>query len=458
MKLALIGGGGVRAPEFVRGALALAAQLDLQEVWLMDTNAERLACIAPLCEALAANSGVRLLHTPDLDAALHDAAAIVTTVRVGGDSGRIHDERIALRHGVLGQETTGAGGFAMALRSIPAILHIAERAAALAPDAWLFNFTNPAGLVAQALYDAGFERAIGICDSANHAQHAIAQWAGVPETAVRAEVYGLNHLSWARAAWIDGADVLPAALADNAFLQSTHLRLFDADLVRRRGTFFNEYLWYWYYRDAALAAVRGETQTRGEQIAALNERLFAQLGGALPDALAAFEAYHAERNGTYMAYAGDSHQPSAVSQQLRANSQEPKADTQHPTPTAGYAGVALQTLAALRGGEGIHIALNVANGMALAAVDATDVVEVSCYVDRSGIQPKMIDLLPEDDMLLMQAVKRYERLTVAAVQARSRALAVDALMAHPLVASYPLAKALVAGYLEAHKAYIGDWG
>ncbi|MDX2140752.1 MAG: 6-phospho-beta-glucosidase [Chloroflexota bacterium] len=440
MKLALIGGGGVRAPEFVRGALAFAEQLDLQELWLMDTDGGRLSVVTQLCETMARDSRVRILHTTDLDIALRGATAIVTTIRVGGEQGRILDERIALQHGVLGQETTGAGGFAMALRSIPAILHIAERAAEIAPDAWLFNFTNPAGLVAQALHDAGYARSVGICDSANGAQHDIADWLGVPSSAVVTEVYGLNHLSWARSAYHNGIDVLPRALADDTFLAHTHLKLFDSEFVRRKATYLNEYLYYWYYRNVALARILAEPQTRGEEIAVLNRGLFIQLSGLTPtEALAAFDAYHARRSSTYMGNVGGTENPS-------------------PPIVSGYAGVALQTLAALRGSDKFRIALNVPNGMALAALDATDVVEVSCTVANGGITPHIIhDSLPEDDALLMQAVKRYERLTVEAVNRLDRALAIDALLAHPLVGSYPVARTLVNEYLEAHQEWVGKW-
>jgi 6-phospho-beta-glucosidase len=464
MKLALIGGGGVRAPEFVRGAVRMADGLDVQELWLMDTDGERLALIAPLCAEIARGSRLQVRHTTSLDEALRGADAIVTTIRVGGERGRALDERIALSHGVLGQETTGAGGFAMALRSIPAILRIAERAAELASDAWLFNFTNPAGLVAQALHDAGYERVVGICDSANTAQHEIARWAGVGDGAVRTEVYGLNHLSWARAAYIDGRDVLPEALADDAFLAHTHLKLFDAELVRRKGAFLNEYLWYWYYRDVALRTLLDEPQTRGEQIVALSAGLFDTLRGRdAVSALAAYEAYQAERGGSYMKY-GSSSQVSVLRSQSEhpvngvSTALNPEPRTANRELLSGYAGVALKTLAALRGGEPLRIGLNVPNGMALAACDATDVVEISCTVSSGQITPHVfMEGLPEDDTLLMQAVKRYERLTVAAIAARSRVTAIDALMAHPLVGSYPTAKALVAAYLDAHGAYSGEW-
>jgi 6-phospho-beta-glucosidase len=413
----------------------------------VDVDGDRLRAVAALCQEIVRGSRLRLLATTDLDQALLHSDAIVTTVRVGGERGRVLDERIALRHGVLGQETTGAGGFAMAMRSIPAIIQIAERAAALCPEAYLFNFTNPAGLVVQALAEAGFQRTIGICDSANAAQHAIARWAGISAEDVEAEVYGLNHLSWARAAYVNERDLLPSALANDLFLRETTQHLFAPEYVRRKGTYLNEYLYYWYYRDVALQKVAAATMTRGEEIEALNKALYAQIGELTPaQALAAYDAYHARRSSTYMAY----------SEEKQAASNEDSLAVE--SSVDGYAGVALKTLAALHtGGETLNIALNVRNGDAIAALQPDDVVEVSCRVSADGIQPLRIGDVAEDDALLMQSVKRYERLAVQAIRTRDRALAIDALVAHPLVASYPTAKALVADYLDAHFPHVGEW-
>jgi 6-phospho-beta-glucosidase len=200
VKLALIGGGGVRAPLFVQSALRRAARLDLSEIALMDTGGDQLERIGALCAELGRRAGgaVRITATTSAEAAFDGADFVVTTVRPGGVDGRIADERIALDQNVLGQETTGPGGFAMALRSIPTILGYARLLRRISPQAWLFNFTNPAGLVTQALSDAGIERCVGICDSANGAQAAVARWLGVDEQAVETDVFGLNHLSFSR--------------------------------------------------------------------------------------------------------------------------------------------------------------------------------------------------------------------------------------------------------------------
>ena len=200
MKLTLIGA-GVRSPLFASAALRRADRIGLDDLFLMDTDGERLDLFAALVEHQVQTSGspVRLRTTTDPNEALEGADHVVTTIRVGGEDGRVLDERIAIRHGVLGQETTGPGGFAMALRNIPAIVRYAELLERVSPKAWLYCFTNPAGIVTQALRDRGHERSIGICDGANGAQQAVAEYLDFPVGELRADVFGLNHLSWARA-------------------------------------------------------------------------------------------------------------------------------------------------------------------------------------------------------------------------------------------------------------------
>src|SRR4051812_16190018 len=307
MKLALIGGGGVRSPLFVASALRRAERVGLEELCLMDTDAEKLAIFGELCREVTrrAESDVRITTTTDPHAALDGAAHVVTTIRVGGEQGRVFDERIALKHGVLGQETTGPGGFAMALRSIPAIMKYAEMLEKASPNAWLFSFTNPAGLVTQALRDAGFKRTIGICDGANVGHHDVAQWLKVEDRQLRTEIFGMNHLSWTRCMLLDGQDVLPPLLRDQAFLSTTNMAMFAPELIERIGMWLNEYLYYFYYAEQAVEAISSDGKTRGEEILELNARLLDQLRAVDvtrdPAAgLGIFYAYLHRRHATYM--------------------------------------------------------------------------------------------------------------------------------------------------------------
>jgi 6-phospho-beta-glucosidase len=457
MKLALIGGGGVRAPLFVASALRRAERIGLDEICLMDIDADKLSVFGALCRevARAAGSPVRITSTTDARQAFEGVRYVVTTIRVGGDEGRVFDERIALRHGLLGQETTGPGGFAMALRSIPAVLGYAALLEKVSPGAWTFNFTNPAGLVTQALRDNGFRRTVGICDAANEAQFSVARWLNMDNKTLRAEVFGLNHLSWGRRVTHNGQDLLGPLLRDAGFLSSTMLNVFDPELVQEVGMWMNEYLYYFHYADEAVHKISTEERTRGEEIRELNRHLLKQLKSISVErdpaaALKAYYGYEARRSSTYMYYA-------------RSDAPTPEEADEHvPEPLPGetgegYAGVALSIIEALETGNPLYTGLNVPNEGAINCMRPGDVVEVSCVVDRDGIRPLPIGDIPEAQELLMRSVKRYERLTVEAIMQRSRQKAVMALMAHPLVLSYSLAQTLVDQYLTVHAPYIGNW-
>ncbi len=458
MKLTLIGGGGVRAPLFVTSTLKRAEQIHLDELCLMDIDGPKLAIIGNICQVIANQMGstVHITTTTDPRTAIDGADYVVTSIRVGGDEGRVIDERVALRHGVLGQETTGPGGFAMALRSIPAILGYARLIEELAPQAWMFNFTNPAGLVAQGLHNAGFTRAVGICDGANLAQHAVAHWLNVSASDVRTEVYGLNHLSWARRAWVNGRDVLPELLANDAFINNSELRVFEPALVRQFGEWLNEYLFYYYYAERAVTSIQSDERTRGEEIVTINRQLLADLHAIDIDqesdrALKIYHAANARRTSTYMHYAR------ADAPDMEEADHQDYANDVASDEGEGYAGVALDIIQAFETHEPLHIALNVPNAGAIACMQPDDVVEVSCIVDRHGIHPLPIGEVPERQGILMRGVKQYERLTVEAVQTHSRGTAIMALMAHPLVMSYSRAQVLVDEYLAAHAPYVGEW-
>ncbi|MFE0018845.1 6-phospho-beta-glucosidase [Mesorhizobium sp. NPDC059054] len=459
MKLTLIGGGGVRAPLFVGSALRRAQKSGLTEICLHDINSDKLETFGALSSELAVRmqSRVRISTASDAERALDGASYVVTTVRPGDEEGRIKDERIALAHGVLGQETTGPGGFAMALRSIPVILDYAKQLRRVSPNAWLFNFTNPAGLVTQALQDAGFDRVIGICDGANGAQEAVASRFQVPQNDVRTEVFGLNHLSFTRAAYVNGKEVLQDLLDDDAFLASTSQRMFAPSVVRRHRLWINEYLYYYYYAEKAVAAVQNDKRTRGEEVRDLNRSLMARLKEIgvtrnADEALSAYFAYEQRRNATYMHYArGDA--PSM--EEADQTSGLPEESTGH--EGEGYAGVALNLVDALQTGVPCYSGLNIRNGDAIDGLRADDVVEVSCVIDKDGVRPTRIGAMPEAQSQLVQNVKHYERLAVAAIRERRRDVAVEALVAHPLVLSYSRAEPLVDEYLKAHAAYVGEW-
>jgi 6-phospho-beta-glucosidase len=460
MKLTIIGGGSVRTPRIIPALIRRAERLKLRELWLMDIDPGKLELIGGLCRTMAEAQGAtfEIYLTTDARESLRDASHIITSIRPGLEEGRAIDERIAFRYGILGQETTGAAGFAMAMRSLPAILEYCELAEQVAPGAWVYNFTNPAGLVAQGLVDAGVKRVIGICDSANGAQNAASRFLNVPLAHVRHEVFGLNHLSWTRSVRIDpdfasggtaeGEEVLPALLTDEQFIKSTHMSMFDPDLRNSLRMFLNEYLHYFYHREEALRVLLEKTETRGEEVIRFTRELLTRLHAvdarAHPkQALEIWQEVMGQRSETYMAHA-------------RNNAPRPKLKPVY-GDDEGYAGVALGCVEAIGTGTPHLTGLNVPNHGAIAGMSYDDVVEVSCMVDALGPHPLPIGEVPEGPYLLMRNVKHYERLASKAIRERSRLLAYDALMAHPLIGDYRLAKALVNDFLEAHRDLVGIW-
>ncbi len=423
----------------------------------MDIDGAKLELMGGLCQAMAEQLGApfKVILSTNAHEAIRGASHIITTIRPGFEQGRAIDERIAFQHGVLGQETTGAGGFAMAMRSLPAILEYCRLADKLAPGAWVYNFTNPAGLVTQGLTDAGVQRVVGICDSANGAQNAASRYLSVPLERIRHEVFGLNHLSWTRSVRVDpepdgtgGEEVLPALLSDPKFIQATHMSMFDPDLRESIGMFLNEYLHYFYHRDEALAALLAKPETRGEEVVRLTRELLDRLrdidAANNPDAgLAVYHDVMGRRGATYMAHARHG-KPRQKAQPIEGDDE-------------GYAGVALGCVEAIATGAPHFTGLNVPNQGAITGMDDDDVVEVSCMIGPEGPEPMTIGEIPEGQYLLMRDVKRYERLASQAILQRSRHLAAEALMAHPLIGSYPLAKSLVNDFIEAHQDTVGTW-
>ena len=455
MKLTIIGGGSVRTPRLIPSLVKRASALRLEEVWLMDTDQDKLELIGSLCQSMATSLGAtfRLITTTNARAAIQDATAVITSIRPGKEQGRATDERIAMQHHVLGQETTGAAGFAMAMRSLPAILDYARLVEEIAaPGAWLYNFTNPAGLVAQGLTYGGIKRVVGICDSANGAQHAVSRYLKIPMKRVRHNVYGLNHLSWTQSVRIDpdadgsgGEEVLPALLTDPNFIQATHMAMFDPGLIDWQKAFLNEYLHYFYHRDQALETLFAKPETRGEETLRLTNELLERLRAAT-SADAALAAYHevmGRRSATYMAHARQGRDRVKM---------EPVAEDEE-----GYAAVALGCIQAIHTGETLYTGLNVSNRGAIPQMLDDDVVEVTCEVNADNISPLPVSSVHADQLLLMQTVKLYERLAAQAILQRSRELAIEALTVHPLIGSYPLARALTEDFLAAHLDLLGEW-
>lgn len=456
MKLTVIGGASVRTPRFIPSLVKRAQRLGLEELWLMDIDEHKLNLLGNLSVQMAKDLGAtfKVILSTNAEESIKGAEHIITTIRPGKEQGRVLDERIAFNHGILGQETTGAGGFAMAMRSLPSILAYCQMAAELAPKAWIYNFTNPAGLVAQGLYDAGIRQVVGICDSANGAQHAVSRFLGIPNARLRHEVFGLNHLSWTRSVKIDvdengnGEEVLPGLLSDPKFIASNHMAMFDPIIIQQQHMFLNEYLHYFYHRDEALKALLAKSETRGEEVVRLTRDMLDRLEEINPahhpaEALEAYREVMGKRGATYMAHARHGED--------RKKTEPVEGDDE------GYASVALGCVEAIAQNTIHYTGLNVPNNGTIAGLADDDIVEVNCRVDASGMQPLPIGDIPETQYVLIRTVKRYERLAAQAILKKDKSLAVEALATHPLIGSYPLSVKLVDEFLEAHKETVGVW-
>ncbi|MDR7544256.1 MAG: 6-phospho-beta-glucosidase [Armatimonadota bacterium] len=433
MKLAVIGGGGFRTPLLVAGLIARRERLPVDWVVLHDLDATALEVVAALADVMLARSGrlFRVRTTTDLDEALDSPAFLITSIRVGGLEGRIIDEQVPLAHGVIGQETTGPGGWAMALRTIPVLRDIAARLRRSAPDAWIINFTNPAGLITQALVSSGEPRVIGICDSPPALADRIAAALGLPASAMRLDYLGLNHLGWVRAVWVDGTDRLPDILARDEVVRSVYGRpLFEPDEVRRLGLLPNEYLHYYYHHDEALRRLRRAPQTRGQAVA----QMAARLRGAVLDALArgedpwsVYEQAVFARRSSYMATeTGRARDLAMMGGHVEG----------------GYARVALGVIEAMLHSDQREVIVNTVNRGAIDDFAEDDVVEVPCRLGRDGPHPRPMGSMPGQVRDLAVRVKAYERQTVAAALTGSWQTAVEALRAHPLLPSPAVADAV----------------
>lgn len=435
MRLTILGGGGFRVP-LVYGALLRGSAVPVDEVVLYDVSAERLAAVGHVLEQLAAGHRAppKVRVTTDLDAALRNAAFVFSAIRVGGLRGRTADERVALDLGVLGQETVGPGGIAYGLRTVPVALRMAVRIATVAPRAWVINFTNPAGLITEAMRRVLGDRVIGICDSPvgliRRAAHAL----GLDPTRVAPDYVGLNHLGWLRGLTYDGRDVLPDLLADDAALKGVEeARLFGPGWVRSLGALPNEYLYYYDFTREAVAAIGAAPETRGETLLRQQERFYASVRRDPSRALAEWRRTRKERDASYMAETRES---------ARAGERD-HADLE----ADGYEGVALALMTALgHGGTPATMILNVRNGTAVPGLPPDAVVEVPCVVDVGGVRPLSTRPLPGRFLGLVQQVKAAEQLTIEAAVTGSADLATHAFATHPLVDSVTTARHLLDNY------------
>jgi 6-phospho-beta-glucosidase len=415
VKLAVFGGGSTYTPELADGLARL--QLPVSELVLVDPDASRLAVVGPVSARIMSALGhpANVRWTSDLDDAAEGADAILLQLRIGGQATRQRDETWPLDCGCIGQETTGAGGLAKALRTVPAILDIAERTVVrAAPGAPIIDFTNPVGIVTRALLTSGY-RAIGLCNVAIGFQRKFAGLLGVPPSRVSLGHVGLNHLTWERSVMVDGVDRLGSLLDEYVKEISDDIEL-PASLVSHLGVVPSYYLRYFYAHDIVVSELRG-SRTRAEAVMEVERELLRMYADPLLD-----------------------RKPELLSQR----------------GGAFYSEAAVDLLLALTGGggDGPSQVVNVTNGDTLPFLPADAVVEVPATISPSGAVP--LPVAPVEPLLrgLIAHVFAYEELALDAALRGGRDRVYDALLAHPLVGQYDVADCLTDRLLSENARFL----
>ena len=441
MKIALIGAAGVRTPLLVHGLAGAGENVRIDELAFWDSDAERMQAIARVAEAMGRRSGFHA-HIKICNAAqqaIEGADYIITSIRVGGIDARVKDETIALAHGLVGQETVGAGGFACAMRNLAAMLEYAALIERLAPRATVINFTNPVGIISQGLLNHSEINVIGVCDTPLETFESIAQALGRNPFALHFDYVGLNHLGWVRSIRDEeNTELLPELLSSAEHIAKCYRHgLFPAEFIQKLGLLPTEYLYFYYFPQAAYKNTARSGQSRGQAISKMNERLFPALTQAPQSKLIEiYEDYLRERNASYFSIEATAGERRREGQQLYSE-------------FSGYERIALLVLRALHSEKASLIPLTVRNDGALRDLQANDAVELPCEVSSNGVKVRPVGYAPEAVRALLLQMKEYERLTVEASVQHSREKALAALERNPLVGQPEVARKILADYVQA---------
>jgi 6-phospho-beta-glucosidase len=410
MKVAVIGAGSTYTPELVSGLARERERIDVSELVLHDIDVERREIVGGLAGRMLERAGYagRLEITGDLARAVDGADFVLIQIRVGGQEARLSDETIPLTCGCIGQETTGAGGFAKALRTVPVVLAIADEVRRrAAPGAWIIDFTNPVGIVTRALLDAG-HRAVGLCNVAIGFQRSTARLLGIDPGRILVDQVGLNHLTWVRAVRVDGDDVLPTLLEEQGDELAANAEL-PRRLLDELGAVPSYYLHYFYRHDEVLAEQAGGTP-RAITVMEIERNL---LDLYRDPALVEKPALLEQRGGAF------------------------------------YSEAAIGLAGSLATSDGAVHEIDIRNEGTLEGLASDDVVEVPARVGRDGPVPLEQSPLAPELLGLVQHVAAYERLTAQAATTGDLVLAKKALLTHPLIGQNALAEQLLERLLEA---------
>ena len=413
LKIVIVGAGSSYTPELIEGLSLYRNSLPVKEIVLLDINEERLNIMEGFVNRYIRhlNYDVEVRSTTSRKDAFTGADFISTQIRVGGNKARINDEKIPLKYGLIGQETTGAGGMFNAFRTIPVMIDIAKDVEKYCPDAWIINYSNPTGLVTEALNKVCHVKVAGLCAGGMRPRWWAAEALNVPEEKIFYDYLGLNHMNFSYNMTIDGQPI-----TDEQFAQIIRkCPTVSQDWMATLHLIPSQYTQYYFHTKERVQQLKEQDKTRGEAILELEKQIFRE-------------------------YADET------------NSQKPK--TLAKRGGGGYSKVAIGIMDAIYNDTGKWMVVNVANQGTVKFLDDEAVIETACYVSKGGLKPLTIPNYPKEVVGLISAVKTYESLAVEAAITGDRETALKALVAHPLVGDYDIAKPLLEEMLEAHKAYL----
>lgn len=415
MKIAVIGAGSSYTPEIIEGLVRLKDRLPVTRLAFMDIDERRLEIMTAFCQRFMKHLGheIEIEATLSRRKAIEGARFVLTQIRVGGNAQRVLDEKIPLKYGVIGQETTGPGGMFKALRTIPVMLEIAREVEDIAPDAWIINYTNPTGLIAEAVNDYTAVTIAGLCAGAFFPRHAVQHALGVDASSIYYDYFGLNHLNYGYNLCVDGQP-----LSDEDWEKVAQVATWGSinpELIRLMQVIPSPYLQYYYHHTQRLSQARTAPQTRAEVVLQIEEEIFRHYADPV---------------------------------------QNTKPESLNRRGGGGYSEIALSVMDAAFNNQDRVIIINVPNRGAVSGMPDDAVLEIPCLVNASGIFPLRQPDVPRVMWGLISAVKTYEQYTIEAAVTGSRETALLALMSHPLVGEYEVAVPLLDEMLNANRAYL----
>ncbi len=413
IKLAIIGAGSSYTPELLEKLGEMRQTLPVSDICLMDIDPRRLEIMHGFSQRYMRHIGYAVNFTATLDRveAIKMADFVITQIRVGGNAARVQDEKIPLRYGLIGQETTGAGGFAKALRTIPAMLDIARDVEKYNPAAWIINYTNPTGIVAEAVTRHTRAKMAALCGGGMHPANMLHKAFGIEHARVKYDYFGLNHFNFSYNLMIDGRPV-----TEEEFERAAEgVGCVSQDLILKQRLIPSFYCQYFYHKGRVVKEELESPQTRGEKVQAIEAELFKQYADP---AVCTKPELLSQRGG------------------------------------GGYAETALGVVNAIANNHDTWAVINVPNHGAIRILPDEAVIETACIVNRSGIKPLALNEIPASVWGLICAVKNYEQLTVDAAVEGSRDQALLALVAHPLIMDYDVARPLLDDLLNANRRWL----